>query len=379
MVAASVAEDRRWLFMRGGAGRRPQESSTVKQASVGAQHRVSKISCLLRKVVVDKGLSAQRLHDLLYGGVSIAIAVEQGFGDAENALALLVRTGQWAGAGGRAPQAQPAFSVFLVVAGMRVCVCRIRYTNGWHCSYRQVYIDKTPRQQIALKAIPENTRKVAPLFGLCRRRRETTMAESGNPHSCMGPCAANARQHPSAMPISGTGQHISWRQVDEASDARGRAHLQQLGVKPGEPVALFANNCRSTSLRATRCRRSLPSSVLRAALNKAHELEYQLNDLQARVIIAADIAAYVVDKVRGGTAAAACAGRALRRLAARQSHCLPVELRPIPTAARQCDVVLGSHAQRRQAFTCRWTWTRWRLMTYTSGHHGPCPGRHAEF
>ena len=37
-------------------------------------------------------------------------------------------------------------------------------------------------------------------------------------------------------------------------------------------------------------------------LNKEHELEYQLTDLQARVIVAADVLLPVVNKVRAKTA-----------------------------------------------------------------------------
>ena len=52
----------------------------------------------------------------------------------------------------------------------------------------------------------------------------------------------NARNHPERDAYIWYGQHISWRQMDEASDAVA-AHLQQLGVSKGEPVALFMNNC----------------------------------------------------------------------------------------------------------------------------------------
>src|SRR2546427_13000020 len=37
-------------------------------------------------------------------------------------------------------------------------------------------------------------------------------------------------------------------------------------------------------------------------LNKEHELQYQLDDLKARVIVAADVLLPVVDKVRASTA-----------------------------------------------------------------------------
>ena len=111
----------------------------------------------------------------------------------------------------------------------------------------------------------------------------------------------NARQHPERDAYIWYGQHISWRQVDEASDAVA-AHLQQLGVKPGEPVALFMNNCPQYIVAHYAVQKIGAIVCPCGPLNKEHELEYQLNDLQARVIIAADVLLPVVDKVRGSTA-----------------------------------------------------------------------------
>ena len=111
----------------------------------------------------------------------------------------------------------------------------------------------------------------------------------------------NARQHPERDAYIWYGQHISWRQVDEASDAVA-AHLQQLGVKPGEPVALFMNNCPQYIVAHYAVQKIGAIVCPCGPLNKEHELEYQLNDLQARIIIAADVLLPVVDKVRGSTA-----------------------------------------------------------------------------
>ena len=113
----------------------------------------------------------------------------------------------------------------------------------------------------------------------------------------------NARKHPESDAYIWYGQHISWRQMDESSDAVA-AHLQQLGVKKGEPVALFMNNCPQYIVAHYAVQKIGAIVCPCGPLNKEHELEYQLNDLQARVIIAADVLLPVVDKVRSTTALA---------------------------------------------------------------------------
>ena len=111
----------------------------------------------------------------------------------------------------------------------------------------------------------------------------------------------NARKHPERDAYIWYGQHISWRQMDEASDAVA-AYLQQLDVKPGEPVALFMNNCPQYIVAHYAVQKIGAIVCPCGPLNKEHELEYQLNDLQAKIIIAADVLLPVVDKVRSRTA-----------------------------------------------------------------------------
>ena len=52
----------------------------------------------------------------------------------------------------------------------------------------------------------------------------------------------HAREKPDAAALVWYGRAISWRDLDDWSDALG-AHLQSLGVGKGAPVALFMNNC----------------------------------------------------------------------------------------------------------------------------------------
>jgi long-chain acyl-CoA synthetase len=97
------------------------------------------------------------------------------------------------------------------------------------------------------------------------------------------------------------GHAMSYAELDAASDAFA-ARLQAIGVQKGEPVVLFLNNCPQylaahygiQKIGAIVC----PSSPL----NKEHELAYQVEDLKARVIVAAASLLPVVDKVRARSA-----------------------------------------------------------------------------
>jgi long-chain acyl-CoA synthetase len=97
------------------------------------------------------------------------------------------------------------------------------------------------------------------------------------------------------------GHAMSFAELDAASDAFA-ARLQAVGVKKGQPVVLFLNNCPQylaahygiQKIGAIVC----PSSPL----NKEHELAYQVEDLNARVIVAASSLLPVVEKVRARSA-----------------------------------------------------------------------------
>lgn len=111
----------------------------------------------------------------------------------------------------------------------------------------------------------------------------------------------NARNHPGRDAYIWYGRHISWAEVDAASDAFA-ARLQALGVGRGEPVALFMNNCPQYIVAHYGIQKIGAIVCPCGPLNKEHELQYQLDDLKARVIVAADVLLPVVDKVRASTA-----------------------------------------------------------------------------
>ena len=119
------------------------------------------------------------------------------------------------------------------------------------------------------------------------------------------PLHEHLRRHARATPDRAAylwyGRAISWRELDAASDAFA-ARLQALGVKKGEPVALFMNNCPQYVMAHYGIQKIGAIVCPCGPLNKEHELGYQLGDLGARVIVAEGGLLPVVDKVRGQTA-----------------------------------------------------------------------------
>jgi long-chain acyl-CoA synthetase len=97
------------------------------------------------------------------------------------------------------------------------------------------------------------------------------------------------------------GHAMSYAELDAASDAFA-ARLQAIGVKKGEPVVLFLNNC-PQYLAAHYGIQKIGAIVCPSGpLNKEHELAYQVDDLKARAIVAASSLLPVVDKVRARSA-----------------------------------------------------------------------------
>ncbi|MBS0341513.1 MAG: AMP-binding protein [Proteobacteria bacterium] len=93
------------------------------------------------------------------------------------------------------------------------------------------------------------------------------------------------------------GASMSFGELDRASDAFA-ARLQALGVKKGDPVVLFLNNCPQYLVAHYGIQKIGAIVCPSGPLNKEHELAYQVGDLQARVIVAAAPLMPVVDKVR---------------------------------------------------------------------------------
>ena len=111
----------------------------------------------------------------------------------------------------------------------------------------------------------------------------------------------HAREQPDKAAYVWYGRAISFAELDRTSDAFA-ARLAQLGVKKGEPVALFMNNCPQYIVAHYAVQKIGAIVCPCGPLFKEHELRYQLEDLKARVIVAAQPLLPVVDKVRADTA-----------------------------------------------------------------------------
>ncbi|WP_370680044.1 AMP-binding protein [Comamonas sp. GB3 AK4-5] len=181
----------------------------------------------------------------------------------------------------------------------------------------------------------------------------------------------NARQQSDATAYIWYGRHISWRQLDDASDAVA-AHLQTLGVQKGEPVALFMNNCPQYIVAHYGVQKAGAIVCPCGPLNKEHELAYQLGDLQARIIIAADVLLPIVDQVRSSTALQHVLGvRYADWLPEVPTLPLPAELQapvqPLPDGVESFWSVMHSGARPAPVEVGM---DDVALMTYTSGTTG---------
>ncbi|MEJ1131102.1 AMP-binding protein [Variovorax sp. CCNWLW225] len=108
---------------------------------------------------------------------------------------------------------------------------------------------------------------------------------------------AHARERGDSAACIWYGHAMTWAQLDLASDAFA-ARLQTIGVKKGEPVVLFLNNCPQYLVAHFGIQKIGAIVCPSGPLNKEHELAYQVNDLKARVIVAAAPLLPVVRKVQ---------------------------------------------------------------------------------
>lgn len=112
---------------------------------------------------------------------------------------------------------------------------------------------------------------------------------------------AHARSSPERTAVIWYGRAISYGELDRWSDACA-AVLHRLGVRQGEPVALFMQNCPQYIVAHFAIQKLGAIVSPCSPLFKAHELAYQLGDLGARVTVAADSLHGVVQAAREGTA-----------------------------------------------------------------------------
>lgn len=111
----------------------------------------------------------------------------------------------------------------------------------------------------------------------------------------------HARRAPGKVALVWYGREITYAELDQSSDACA-AVLAREGVKQGEPVVLFMQNCPQFVIAFLGIQKLGAIVSPCSPLFKRHELAYQLGDLGARVIIAADTLYPVVEQVRHETA-----------------------------------------------------------------------------
>jgi len=113
------------------------------------------------------------------------------------------------------------------------------------------------------------------------------------------------RQHARAMPDKPAfiwyGRELSYGELDRLSDAFA-ARLAALGVKRGDRVALFLQNCPQYVIAHFGIQKLGAIVGPCSPLFKEHELAYQLGDLGCEVIVAADNLYPVIAAVRAQTA-----------------------------------------------------------------------------
>ena len=107
----------------------------------------------------------------------------------------------------------------------------------------------------------------------------------------------HARTQPDKPAYIWYGTSISYRQLDEWSDTFAQ-QLQRLGVGKGDRVALFLQNCPQYVIAHLGIQKLGAVVGPCSPLFKGHELEYQLSDLGAKVIVAADVLYDIVQAAR---------------------------------------------------------------------------------
>lgn len=110
----------------------------------------------------------------------------------------------------------------------------------------------------------------------------------------------NARQNPERIAIIWYGREISYGELNDLSE-RFAAFLSSSGVKKGEHVALYLSNCPQYFIAHFGIQKIGAVVSPCSPLFKEWELEYQLNDMEAKVIVAADSLYDVVAKVQSRT------------------------------------------------------------------------------
>jgi acyl-CoA synthetase (AMP-forming)/AMP-acid ligase II len=116
----------------------------------------------------------------------------------------------------------------------------------------------------------------------------------------------NALEHPKKPAIIFYGREVSFGELDEASD-RLAGWLREHGVRPGDRVAIFLENCPQFAIAYYGALKAGAINVCLNPMHKAVEMRHELADSGARAIITSEPGWAVVQPLRADTALQAVA------------------------------------------------------------------------
>ena len=141
----------------------------------------------------------------------------------------------------------------------------------------------------------------------------------------------HARADPRRAALVFYGCEVSYGELDESSD-RFAGWLRARGLRPGDRVALFLENCPQFAIAYMGALKAGAVNVCLNPMHKARELQRDLADSGARVLVTADLGGAVVEAARAQTGLEAVA-------ATRYADYLPETASlPVPPSFREVGV-----------------------------------------
>lgn len=182
----------------------------------------------------------------------------------------------------------------------------------------------------------------------------------------------NARDWPNKTAYAFYGQEITWRELDQYTDCFAN-YLNGTGVRKGDYVVLYMQNCPQYII-AHYGAQKLGAIISPASpMFKEWELEYEVKDLGATVIVTTDDLYPVVEKVRGRTSLETVVVTNYRDLAGPDSFPLiPAELtlqKSVPPDTRDMLEILQGYSPAAPTVDIN-LWEDVGLVVYTSGTTG---------
>ncbi len=126
----------------------------------------------------------------------------------------------------------------------------------------------------------------------------------------------HAARTPRKAAIVFYGRAITFAELDDASD-RFAGWLRARGIGPGDRVALYLENCPQFAIAHFGALKAGAITVPLNPMHKAIELQHELEDSGARVLVAAHAGREIVESVRAGDAGRGGRAGLLSRLRAR--------------------------------------------------------------